>query len=405
MLSNAATAHCLHGGASANASTINQRTQSRSLASSLFFLSVYSYVKPTTSVYSAPVLEHERRTGHRNGGRQLAPFQRRICCNQQGWFEFSTASGGRKVDGVSVGDFTILSHLQTLGCGDLKRKPREVHFSGCINESYAFRCTGGDYFVKINRQFDAASMFAGEAEALNAMLETESIRVPKPLGVGNLPDGGGSYIILEYLNFQPFGMMQPSSQEQLGRALALMHSAEPEFRGFGLAQITRLGVLPLSNEPSDSWSKFFLENRLRDRLERAIAKLGSDGQELATCREELLSRATKMLDAADVRPSVLHGDLWVGNSGLVRGGGVAVFDPAGYVGHSEFDLAFRGWEPVNDFPGFSDAFYDAYHAVLPQAPGFEERHRLYQLFHLLNHLLIYGVEYYPHVMAQVRKLA
>lgn len=38
-----------------------------------------------------------------------------------------------------------------MGCGNLKTPPREVHFSGCINESYAFNCTGGDFFVKINR--------------------------------------------------------------------------------------------------------------------------------------------------------------------------------------------------------------------------------------------------------------
>lgn len=57
---------------------------------------------------------------------------------------------------------------------------------------------------------------------------------------------------------------------------------------------------------------------------------------MATCQAELLSRGTALLDAADVKPSVLHGDLWIGNSGLVRGGGVTVFDPAGFIGHSEF---------------------------------------------------------------------
>jgi hypothetical protein len=33
-------------------------------------------------------------------------------------------------------------------------------------------------------------------------------------------------------------------------------------------------------------------------------------------------------------------------------------------------------------------FYTAYHQLLPQAPGFEKRHQLYQLFHLLNHYVI-----------------
>jgi fructosamine-3-kinase len=36
-------------------------------------------------------------------------------------------------------------------------------------------------------------------------------------------------------------------------------------------------------------------------------------------------------------------------------------------------------------------FYNAYYDVLPKAAGFEKRHRLYQLFHLLNHYVICAV--------------
>lgn len=68
------------------------------------------------------------------------------------------------------------------------------------------------------------------------------------------------------------------------------------------------------------------------------------------------------------------------------------------------DLAFEGWTPVEHFPGFTAGFYAAYHEVLPQVEGFGKRHQLYQLFHLLNHFLIYGGEYYTHVTAMVDQI-
>ena len=57
-----------------------------------------------------------------------------------------------------------------------------------------------------------------------------------------------------------------------------------------------------------------------------------------------------------------------------------VYDPASFYGHHEFDLAIAGM-----FGGFSAQFYNAYHQLIPQAPGFAARHKLYLLFHYLNH--------------------
>ena len=36
---------------------------------------------------------------------------------------------------------------------------------------------------------------------------SQGVRVPQPFGYGDLPDGG-SYIILEHLQFRPFGMVR-----------------------------------------------------------------------------------------------------------------------------------------------------------------------------------------------------
>ncbi|KAG0599356.1 hypothetical protein M758_12G146200 [Ceratodon purpureus] len=318
------------------------------------------------------------------------------------WFDFSSESSTKSGGRMTTGDFTILSHLKELGCGELLRKPREVHFSGCINESYAFHCAGGDFFVKINRAFEMDSMFVGESEALKRIEATETVTVPTPLGCGNLPDGG-SYIIMKHLRFRPFGMMQVSSQSALGRDLARLHLAEAG-NLFGFPMQTRVGIVPLDNRWSSSWCEFFIEQRLRDRFQRVYERLGEDRTDIEEKGAMVLKIANTILKDHNPKPCILHGDLWMGNSGLVATGEVAIFDPACFIGDPEFDLAFEGWKPVPDFPGLSVDFYTAYHQLLPQAPGFEKRHQLYQLFHLLNHFVIYGGEYYTHVMDMMDRI-
>lgn len=320
----------------------------------------------------------------------------------QGWFEFNSDLSKGSRDQVNVGDSKVLSHLRELGCGDLISKPKAIHFRGCINESYTFDCMGGKFFVKVNRLLGAKDMFAGEYEALQKLNLPQAIRVPRPLGFGDLPNGG-SYIILEHLQFRPFGMMQRKSQEALGKRLATLHQHKVGDL-FGFPLNTRLGLMPLENTLTSSWATFFTEKRLKDRLMRVYAVLGENAMELQAKEGMLLNRVADILGAHDCKPCILHGDLWMGNTGLLSTGEVAMFDPATFIGDAEFDLAFQGWSPVPGFPGFSDAFYESYHGIIPRAPGYLDRHKIYQLFHLLNHLLMYGLEYYKHVLTMVDSL-
>ena len=88
-------------------------------------------------------------------------------------------------------------------------------------------------------------------------------------------------------------------------------------------------------------------------------------------------------------PSLLHGDLWGGNWGMLANGTPALFDPAVYYGDREADMAM-----TRLFGGFSSGFYRAYDEALPLAPGHEERLPVYQLYHILNHLNLFGGGYY-----------
>jgi fructosamine-3-kinase len=76
----------------------------------------------------------------------------------------------------------------------------------------------------------------------------------------------------------------------------------------------------------------------------------------------------------------------------------ALIDPAVYYGHREADLAF-----TELFDGFSPAFYAAYNEAWPLDPAYVERKDLYNLYHLLNHLNLFGEAYGDSVDAILRR--
>jgi fructosamine-3-kinase len=65
-----------------------------------------------------------------------------------------------------------------------------------------------------------------------------------------------------------------------------------------------------------------------------------------------------------------------------------VFDPAAYVGDREVDLAM-----TELFGGFSGAFASAYGDEWPLPPGYALRRDVYNLYHLLNHVNLFGAAY------------
>ena len=99
-------------------------------------------------------------------------------------------------------------------------------------------------------------------------------------------------------------------------------------------------------------------------------------------------------------PSLLHGDLWGGNFVTGPDGHAWLIDPAVYVGHFEADLAM-----TELFGGFKRAFYDAYREANEIPPGYYDRRDLYNLYHLLNHLNLFGGSYLAPVRDTLRRYA
>jgi len=249
---------------------------------------------------------------------------------------------------------------------------------GCINESYVVRGHGRAFFVKLNAPA-RAGMFAAEAEGLAEIARSNTVRVPQPVCHG--ANTNASWLVLEHLELRPGG---DRSMAQLGRNLARLHRVTGE--RYGWHRDNTIGATPQVNTRSDDWIAFWRERRLGYQLK--LAESRGHGGRLIAAGERLLGTLPSFFRGYTPPPSLLHGDLWSGNVGLEAGGDPVIYDPAVYYGDRETDLAM-----TELFGGFSQSFYQAYRAEHTLDPGYETRKHLYNLYHVLNHLNLFGGGY------------
>ena len=131
------------------------------------------------------------------------------------------------------------------------------------------------------------------------------------------------------------------------------------------------------------WPEFWKQQRLGYQFQLASSNHVADRQFLKLA-EKVLRRMDDLL-AIQERPCLIHGDLWSGNFMEGPSGEPVIIDPAVYFAHREAEFGM-----TTLFGGFGDSFYDAYQEFWPLSHGFEERFEIYRLYHLLNHLNLFG---------------
>ena len=263
---------------------------------------------------------------------------------------------------------------------------------GCIHQAFCLDFTFGDrLFVKAGTA-SALAMFEVESEGLEALhrhADARVLAVPQPIGSWLLPSG--SVLVLPWLK------LGSGDQEALGRGLALMHrdSMEASSGCFGWH---RDGFIGYGHQPagwSERWGEAFVDYRLRPQLKGA-SSWGLNPDDLWP----LLAAITVYLDRLEVRPSLVHGDLWGGNAGLLSDGRGTIYDPAVWWADAEVDVAM-----TQLFGGFTSSFYDAYFAVMQKRSMAEQRVELYNLYHLLNHANLFGGSYERQCRDTIKSLA
>lgn len=255
-------------------------------------------------------------------------------------------------------------------------RERRALGGGCINAAYRIDGDGGSYFVKVNRA-EGLEMFAAEADGLRELAAAPGLRIPRPVAVGSA--AGQAYLAMEYL---PLG--RGGDPAALGRGLAGLHRVvRPEY---GWWRDNTIGATPQRNDASGDWVEFWRRHRLGFQL--SLAARNGYGGRLQQRGERLLADLDGLFRDHRPEASLLHGDLWSGNYGFADGGEPVLFDPAVYFGDREADLAM-----TELFGGFSGAFYRAYDEVWPRTAGYPVRRTLYNLYHVLNHLNLFGGGY------------
>jgi protein-ribulosamine 3-kinase len=258
---------------------------------------------------------------------------------------------------------------------------------GSINQAFRVESNEGPFFVKVNGGA-GLDMFKAEAEGLEELKQSESLRVPNPLAWGL--SGSQAFLVLEYLELGGVG-----SSVAFGEGLAAMHRVTSD--QFGWYRDNTIGSTEQRNTHDADWANFFAEYRLRFQLDLA-AERGAAGRAMDQ-GYRLIERLGDFMEGYEVEASLLHGDLWSGNYAFTRAGEPTIFDPAVYYGDREADLAM-----TELFGGFGRDFYAAYRQAWPLDAGYSSRKKLYNLYHVLNHFNLFGGGYLSQAEAMIESL-
>ncbi|AMO37305.1 fructosamine kinase family protein [Thauera humireducens] len=250
---------------------------------------------------------------------------------------------------------------------------------GCIHEAVVVTGHCERFFVKLGNAA-RLPMFEAEVDGLLALAAADGFRTPTPIACG--ADDAHAFLVLEHLTLRPLH----SADEGARFADALVRLHRTRGAHFGWRRDNFIGSTPQRNTPADNWARFFVEHRLHPQF--ALARQHGFSGELQKQGERLFERVPALF--LDYRPteSLLHGDLWHGNAAVLEDGTPAIFDPAVHYGDRESDLAMSEL-----FGGFPGSFYAEYRKAWPMQDDYEKRKLLYSLYHILNHMNLFGRGY------------
>ena len=251
---------------------------------------------------------------------------------------------------------------------------------GCISNGARITTASGDVFFLKTNSCAPADMFAREAEGLDELDSGNNIGISTSPRVPRVYIFGKDYILLEYIHS---AARKSDYWQKFGHELAAMHMiTNPRF---GFQHDNYIGATPQLNPWTIDGFDFFAEQRLLFQARLALDRRYLDQSEVqrtsVICRRlpELIPRQPA---------SRIHGDLWSGNAMADENGSPVLIDPAVNYCWAEAELAM-----TTLFGAFPESFFQAYQEVRQLAPGYRERFPIYNLYHVLNHVNLFGRSY------------
>lgn len=251
---------------------------------------------------------------------------------------------------------------------------------GCINQTMVVKTTIGKFFLKWNSSCEN-DMFLKEAAGLNELYSVKNpfLKIPKVIWAKEVDEHPG-LLLMEYLKPSNGGI---NMDEKLGRGLATIHKKTANQYGF--YNDNYCGATVQKNDFNHNWIDFFGQQRIWHLIELIRTTRTLSNTEINTY-EKLIHKLPELL-AYKTTPSLIHGDLWSGNY-MYTENGPALIDPATYYADREMEFSI-----MTMFGGFSPKVWNAYNEEFPIEQGWQERNKIYQLYHILNHYYLFGGSY------------
>ena len=252
---------------------------------------------------------------------------------------------------------------------------------GRIREALRLATPEGEFFAKWSDE-GPEDIFLCEAQGLDTLRAASgSITVPRVIAVGKRDTETPGFLIIEYLHGSR--RREEADDETLGRGLAAIHRTTRS--SFGFHATSYCGPTAQDNRASVTWVEFYRDRRLRPLVEALQRRSGLSFAD--RCVFDRLTERLEELLPTDSTPSLIHGDLWAGNV-LSTTRGPALVDPACAFADREMEFGI-----TTLFGGLPPRAFSAYQEAWPMRHDWRERNPLYQLYHLLNHALLFGGNY------------
>ncbi|KAH7381527.1 Fructosamine/Ketosamine-3-kinase [Pyrenochaeta sp. MPI-SDFR-AT-0127] len=277
------------------------------------------------------------------------------------------------------------------------------------------------YFMKTGSGKDAEVMFTGEHMSLTAVHDAVPSLCPRSFGHGQFESQPQTFfLVTDFLHLMPRSTSKSKSAESLATKLARLHNTPaPVPEGydkpmFGFPVTTCCGDTPQENSYKETWADFYAENRLMFIL-RQSEKNNSRDKDLRKLVEDTASKVVPRLlsdkhlnNGKGITPVVVHGDLWSGNASSGTIGSShgepeeVIFDSSACYAHNEYELGI-----MKMFGGFGAGFLKEYHELCPKTEPvneYDDRVKLYELYHHLNHYAMFGGGYRSGAVSIMKEL-
>lgn len=257
---------------------------------------------------------------------------------------------------------------------------------GSIADSQKIRTSSGkEYFVKSYSQ-SKSNILKNEVNGLIEIQKSKSIKTPQIIYYDD------NILILEFIKS---GRKNKNFSQLFGIQLTEMHRLKSD--KFGFYENNYIGSNHQINLPLYSnWTDFYWENRLLYQFKLA-EKHGYVNSDFRKLFNQFESVYRNIIEGTEEEPSLIHGDLWGGNYLVDEFGNPVLIDPAVYYGHREAELGMTIL-----FGGFDSDFYSAYNEAYPLFDGWKERLDIYKLYHVMNHLNLFGSGYLNQTLSIIK---